>query len=268
MRSLKTARAICQKENFHSLLLGSSRRVSQLTNGDQVKIAAALSLSPTEISTVSTNTKKCFVKNVGYEGVVLSSNDNIIMLNGSETVVCVEQFLSVRCEGQLDCHLLGEGTVKPFHLHDNGQIVLNYWSGFPKVQMQSVGGTVFFPTEHIKRKIMLYDCGNNTNIATVVDFMRQLRSLPYEIIVPVYPEKEDMLLIQGEFPGDIWHGKVSSINRARHQVDVFFFVEKHHPGRFERETFGRAATNTVSLDSVTGVACGHWISANCWQKTI
>ena len=37
---------------------------------------------------------------------------------------------------------------------------------------------------------MLYDCGNN--IATVVDYMRKLRSLPYELIVPVYPEKDDM----------------------------------------------------------------------------
>ena len=44
--------------------------------------------------------------------------------------------------------------------------------------------------ENVKRKVMLYDCGNN--IATVVDYMRKLRSLPYELIVPVYPEKDDM----------------------------------------------------------------------------
>lgn len=52
---------------------------------------------------------------------------------------------------------------------------------------------------------MLYDCGNNT--ATVVDYLRKLRSLPYELIVPVYPEKDDMLLIQGELSVDIWYGK-------------------------------------------------------------
>ena len=44
--------------------------------------------------------------------------------------------------------------------------------------------------KNVKKKVMLYDCGNN--IATVVDYMRKLRRLPYELIVPVYPEKDDM----------------------------------------------------------------------------
>ena len=64
--------------------------------------------------------------------------------------------------------------------------------------MQPNSRTVFFSTENISRKVMLYDCRNNT--AAVVDYMRKLRSLPYELIFPVYPEKDDMLLIQGELP--------------------------------------------------------------------
>ena len=73
---------------------------------------------------------------------------------------------------------------------------------------------------------MLYDCGNN--VATVVDFMRKLRTLPYELVVPVYPEQGDMLCIQGEEPKDVWHGKVVSINRERNEVDVYFYIEKWH----------------------------------------
>ena len=71
------ARAICREDGQHSLLLGSSKRVCQLTRDDHIKIAAALSLSPTEISAVPTITKKCFLINVGHEGVVLSSKDSI-----------------------------------------------------------------------------------------------------------------------------------------------------------------------------------------------
>ena len=267
MHSVEAARLMCRKEGRHSLLLGSTKGVLQLTSENHIKIATALSLPPTEISTVSTNTKKCFLSNVGYEGLVVSSNDNIIVrLGGSEAVVCVQTFLSVRCEGQ-DCLLLGEGNVKPFQQDGSGQIDVNFWNGFPKVKMQPVSETVFFSTESIARKVMLYDCGDN--IATVVDYNRRLRSLPYELVVPVYPEKDDMLLIQGEHPGDVWYGKVLSIDRARHEVDIVFFVEKHHhPGRFERETLGRVAINTVSLDSVTGVAQGQWVSTNCWLKTI
>ena len=114
MHSVEAARVICCKEGRHSLLLGSTKGVLQLTSENHIKIATALSLPPTELSAVSTNTKECFLNNVGYEGVVLSSNDNIIIkLGGSEAVVCVQKFLSVRCEGQ-DCLLLGEGHVKPF----------------------------------------------------------------------------------------------------------------------------------------------------------
>jgi len=78
-----------------------------------------------------------------------------------------------------------------------------------------------------------------------------------------------MLCIQGEEPGDVWHGKVVSISRERNEVDVYFYVEKQHePNKFVCETFGRLARNTVSFDSVIGVATGRWISANCWPKNI
>ena len=52
--------------------------------------------------------------------------------------------------------------------------------------------------------------------------MRKLRTLPYELVVPVYPEQGDMLCIQGEEPGDVWHRKVVSINRERNEVDGTF----------------------------------------------
>ena len=66
---------------------------------------------------------------------------------------------------------------------------------------------------------VLYEQTCGDNIATVVDYMRRLRSLPYELVVPVYPEKDDMLLIQGEHPGDVWYGKVLSIDRAKQKVE-------------------------------------------------
>lgn len=117
-------------------------------------------------------------------------------------------------------------------------------NGSPKVQMQPVSETVFFSTEDVARKVMLYDCGEN--IAIVVDYMRRLRSLPCELIVPVYPEKADMLLSQGEHPGDVWYGKVLSIDRAKHEAEIVFFVEKrHHPGRFECETWKSSCKHSV-----------------------
>lgn len=110
----------------------------------------------------------------------------------------------------------------PFQLNDNGETSINILNGFPEVKLQPNGEKVFFLTEDIQRKVALYVCGEE--LATVVDYMRKLRTPPYKPIVPVYPEEHDMLLIQEEEPGDIWHGKVLSIDRAKQIVDVYFFI--------------------------------------------
>ena len=82
--------------------------------------------------------------------------------------------------------------------------------------------------------------------------MRKLRTPPYEPIVPVYPEEQ---------PGDIWHGKVLSIDRAKQIVDVYFFIEKPwEPHKCVRETFGMAARNSV--------ASGTWTGSNCWEERV
>ena len=243
MSSVEKARVACHKDARHSLFIGTTSRVVELINSDHKKIASSLSLTQADVSSVCPVTKKCFVSNLGHEGTVLSSNNTIIvLLRGTDAVVSVNRFLSVRCKKQ-GFQLICEGTVKPFHLDDFGQPVISTLNGFPKVQLQPGGAKVFLLTDSIQRKVMLYDCGNN--VATVVDYMRKLRTLPYELVVPVYPEQGHMLCIQGEEPGDVWHGKVVSIRRERNEVDVYFYVEKHHePNKFVRETFGRLARNS------------------------
>ena len=187
MRSAEKARSICCKVGQHPLLLGSSKRVLRLTRENHIKIATAVSHPPTEISPVSMITKKCFLMNVGHKGVVVSNKDkSIVTLGCSEAVVCVQQFLSVRSEGG-NCLLLSEGNVKPFQHDGNGQIEVNFFIGFPKIEMQHACQMVFFSCKNIARRVVLYDCGNNIGIA--VDYMRNLRSLAYERVVPAYPEK-------------------------------------------------------------------------------
>jgi exosome complex RNA-binding protein Csl4 len=114
---------------------------------------------------------------------------------------------------------------------------------------------------------MLYKHAQTT-LETVVDYTRKLKSVP-NLLVPVYPEKDDMLLIQGEKQGDIWFGKVLNVDLSNKAVDVYFCVEKQqHPNRFVRESLSRQARNTVIFDSIIGTANGHWISGNTWQKSI
>ena len=261
------ARVACHKGARHCILIGTTKKVVELTNSDHEKLAITLSLAQAEVLRVCSITSRCFVSNLGHEGTVLSSKNTVIaFLHGAEAVVSIDRFLSVRCKCQ-NCELICEGTVKPFHFNDNEQRVISTLNGFPKVELLPCCDKVFFSTDNIQRNVMLYDNGNN--VATVVDYVRKLQGLPYELIVPVYPEENDMLLIQGEEPGDVWYGKVVNINRERKEVDVYFCIEKpHDPSKFVRETLGRQARNTVSFGSITAVATGNWISANCWQKMV
>ena len=80
MSSVEKARVACRKDARHSLLIGTTSRVVELSNSDHEKIASCLSLTQNEVSRVCPITKKCFVSNLGYEGTVLSRSNNIIAL--------------------------------------------------------------------------------------------------------------------------------------------------------------------------------------------
>lgn len=248
------ARIMCCRENHNSLLIGARNRV---TTNNLERISASLSLCQTEVS------KRCFLRNLGYEGTVLASKDSIIVsLHGTETVVLIDRFLSVRCKEQC-CRLVGERTVKPFQLNDNGETSINILNGFPEVKLQPNGEKVFFLTEDIQRKVALYVCGEE--LATVVDYMRKLRTPPYEPIVPVYPEEHDMLLSQetsgmgkclvSTGPNKLW----MCISLYRNPGNLTSFVQ---------ETFGRAARNSIAFDSILAVASGTWTGSNCWEETV
>ena len=208
------ARVACNRDARHSLLIRTTNRVVELTDSNHEKIAASLSLMQAEVSSVCSVTKKCFVSNLGHEGTVMSSNNTVIvLLHGNDAAVSVDKFLSVWYKEQ-GCQLICDDTVQPSHLDDNELPVVNTLNGFPKVQLLPSGEKVFFLTDSIQRKVMLYDCGNI--VATVVNYMGKLRRLPYELVVPVYPEQDDMVLIQGEEPGDIWLAKfLASIRKGK-----------------------------------------------------
>ena len=84
---------------------------------------------------------------------------------------------------------------------------------------------LFFSSENILRKVLLYDFGND--LLTVVDYMRPWNQALYAPIVPVYPEMGDMLLVQGEGPSDVWYGHVQDRDFRNKSVDVYFSIESH-----------------------------------------
>ena len=81
--------------------------------------------------------------------------------------------------------------------------------------------SLFSKWEH-HAKILLNDFGNG--LLTVVDYLCPWNQAVYVPIVPVYPEKGDMLLVQGGGPSDVWYGHVQDIDFWNKSVDVYFFI--------------------------------------------
>lgn len=107
------------------------------------------------------------------------------------------------------------------------------------------------------------------NLLTVVDYMRHHGNCRSELVVPVYPERGDMVLIQGKYNGDIWHGHIQSVDFVNLTVDVFFFISSmtlRHYNAYVRESHSRRARNVVAWEPIIGIAEGHWRSASTWVK--
>lgn len=211
--------------------------------------------------------KKCFMADRGFGGTVFSSGDAVVVrVNGEEVVAKLNCFLSLRVNNDLvSPKLLVKLLFYSSIIGDDELPVKDFWSGFIKVHSREIPDPAFLQINDILRKVILYK--SEDDVLTVADYQRQTQSLPYSVIVPVYPENGDMLMIQGEGINDIWYGHVHSTDYRRKTVDVFFFVESNRSRNvFVREAHGRYARNVVPWESVIGIAEGQWESSSHWRR--
>ena len=266
--SAEIAHMESQKEpqDQRSFLLGAMSKVKSLPMNEKVKIADTLDISVREAPTVGFVSSKAFLLDIGYQGSVVYKGETVIAdIKGQETVLLINNFFSVRCEQTEHATLLAFGPSYPPLLAEDGSQARDFWSGFIKVKAEPDSEQLFFPLDCIKRKVILYNCGNG--VISVADYQREAKQLPYAIIVPVYIECGGMLSIQGELFHEIWFGHVQSVDHCQRTVDVFFFIESNRrKNLFVRETQGRHGRNTVSWDSVIGIASGEWVSHTQWRK--
>lgn len=250
-----------------AFLIGSASNIKPLTIADQDKIAEVLCVPRSKVPEAAFVSKRCFKPDIGFNGTVFSCSDNVIVsANGQETVVHVQGFFAVNNDGNL-YRLLGHGVCYPLHLTENGQVDTHYWSGFVKVECPPCSNSIVFRVGNISRKVILYPPGDN--LLTVVDYLCHHGNCPSELVVPVYSERGDMVLIQGEYNGDIWHGHIQSVDFVNKTVDVFFFIPSmtlRHYNAYVRESHSRRARNVVAWESIIGIAEGHWRSASTWVK--
>lgn len=235
--------------------------------GDQDKIAELLCAPSWKVPEATFVSKRCFKADIGFNGTVFAFGDNVIVsAYGQEHIVQLQGFFSVNTDGNFNS-LLGRGFFYPLHLTETGVVDTHYWSRFVKVESQPNPGSVVFKVANTSWKVILYPY--NDNLLTVVDYMRHHENCPCELIVPNYPERGDMIPVQDECSGDIWHGHVQSVDFVNRTVHVFFFIPSRrltHYNTYVGESHGRSARNIVAWDSIVGIAEGHWSSISTWVK--
>ncbi|XP_031555294.1 uncharacterized protein LOC116292172 isoform X2 [Actinia tenebrosa] len=251
-----------------SLLLGAIGNISFLEEADRRKLANILSVPLHNVSEVAYISKKCLMADRSFDGTVFKSGETaVITINQLEVVVKLDIFLSLRVKGDESYQLLVKGHIHPYCTVNEEQ-AKHFWTGFVSVKNTPFGEAAFCNVSAIQRKVILYECDKERY--TVVDYERQKQQLPFEVVVPVYPEKGDMLLIQGEDADDIWYGHACNIDyKKKLWMCVFFFVEHSRKRNiYIRETYGNRARNVVPWTSLIGVANGTWKSSSFvqWQK--
>lgn len=105
----------------------------------------------------------------------------------------------------------------------------------------------------------------NENFA-VVDPFRETIPLP-PVIVPVYPEENDMILVKGD-DDEIWQAQVKRVLFAEKLVKGYFFV-KHHNWN-ENKLWVRESRSSqmdsINFNSILDIATGEW-QHSVWKES-
>ena len=162
------------------------------------------------------------------------------------------------------------GTTQPVVLGDTYQLVWNPAGG---VMHHPLSDTVYVkPFESgtilglkdLQREIMLFPDVNG-NFA-VVDPFRETIPLP-PVIVPVYPEENDMILVKGD-DDEIWQAQVKRVLFAEKLVKGYFFV-KHHNWN-ENKLWVRESRSSqmdsINFSSILDIATGEW-QHSLWKES-
>jgi len=245
----------CFKDYNHEqpILVGGKKYIPIKTS--ELEIAHhALHFEVADI--VVTSCRSILCKNLLSDGMLLCVGEHLLVKSDVNECQVIQalQFFSVCCSNQYYTFVKGELYIwpydKPVHSHSGSQVV------------QPSSQVLFTLATKILRKVMLYPDPDNLTSPTcyvVLDYYK--KALPcseQDIIIPVYPEINDMVQVCGS-DDEIWFGHVRSVDRVNKACNVNFYIQDCTcPGRYKQESFGRLSTNIVQWESIVRICHGYW----------
>ncbi len=94
----------------------------------------------------------------------------------------------------------------------------------------------------------------------MVDYLRPTIPLkPQDVLIPFYPEKDDMVLVRRDGASDLWLAHIHRVDKTSQIFQVYSYVKTYSgSSTYTREHHGRRALATVLRDSILVVAKGEW----------
>lgn len=135
------------------------------------------------------------------------------------------------------------------------------YSGNPVVE--EVQRHLMCSASQIERKIMLYPHQTIPNKFIVMDYDRKDIPLsPVNIIVPMLPEKDNMVKVRGD-NDDIWLAYVHDVDERSKTCRVHFYVQSDISTNTCRKE--HSSLETLHWDSIVGLSSGRWLSPSLYH---
>lgn len=244
------------------ILIGSGRPY-HLSNTERDDIKEYFSdLEQCDIGEVAERYRSAFLRmhQIAVGGKLYRSGD-IIIAKQQNTDVClrISDILLVTVNDDPE-HLIFGDTYQ-IVTNDFGDTIHHPFSDTICVKPFESGRC--FGLQDIQREIMLFPEENGNY--SVIDPLRQRIPLP-PVIVPVYPEVNDMVLIKG-LNDEIWYAQVKHVLFAQQIVKGYFYMK--HPNWDINKTWVREShsnqMDSINFGSVLNIASGEW-HGNAWKE--
>ena len=183
---------------------------------------------------VASHFRSIFMPTHGHSGLLYRVGEFALVRFDSsigQTVIRITDIFVARLQGV--CFNCIKGEIHPYKLNESDETETHPYSGSSLVVPSADHLTVL--AVDLLRKVMMYPEPENFEDPghyIVIDYLRQEIPLRSEdVIIPFFPEKEDMALVQGDAREEPWRGHIQSVDVRNKTCQLHFYVESHTRSR-------------------------------------
>ena len=198
-----------------------------------------------------------FLPGHGHRGLLYRVGEHILVKNATQ-VVKITSLFAIKIDGSYQNFVKGEMYLEKKNA-DTGEV--EHYPYSDGVMLIPSARCVVVSTSEITRKVMLFPDPNNVDnpsFFVLIDYQRPKIPLKLkDVIVPFYPQKDDMVWVNGG--EEIWMAHIQAVDSTKKTCQIFFYVKTHRNRTYARESCGHRALEVISWNSILCIAQGQWI---------